>query len=210
MYFRWSKWDCGHLILTSSYFLKFEYTKMYATLRRHCVSVVLAHRVGYRYFEGMFQYLMGEGFQYKARSYTSFLASTPTFTDIHKQTCMSKKKQKNPECSYFLTACLTNSFQLLPGWEGCYGNTRSTKSNMGFISKWTQNYSTKWSRVMRPSVLTETTFNCLDKNHVWTDTVAFVTSVLVLTVGGCMISLIHNPNGLMSAYPASTNTLKEF
>lgn len=67
------------------------------------------------------------------------LSFTHTLTDT--QTCtyrrMSGKKSK---CSYFLTAVRANSFQLLPGWENCYGNTPSTKTNVGLISKWTQ----KW------------------------------------------------------------------
>lgn len=61
-------------------------------------------------------------------------------THTHTLTCINilvwvKKKW---ECSYFLTACLPNSFQLLLGWESCYGNTPNTKSNMGLISEWTQ------------------------------------------------------------------------
>lgn len=59
---------------------------------------------------------------------------TNTHRHTHKHAQVKKKSQRNE----FLTACLANSFQLLPGWESCYGNTVSTKTNMGFISKRTQ------------------------------------------------------------------------
>ena len=113
-------------------------------------------------------------------SFSLSLTHTHTYTDMHKHTCMS---EKNQECSYFLTACLPNSFQLLLGWESCYGNTLNTKSNMGLISEWTQSCSTNQSRVMRPHVLKENDSGFFWQKHCLCACLCiFIASILLPTV----------------------------